>query len=271
MNDHAHRYRTFLFILACTAVLASPSYAGTVIMVPSKDAPTISLALIQAKPFDTVLVAPGVYNEHLLVKSEVVVKSRSLFKAILDGKGKGVVVTLGGSAVVCGFEIRNGTIGVKSTGASNGIYKCLITGNRQSGIACAGHAPTIEDNVIAFNKGSGIQGWDLKSTSSSINHNTVAFNSNNGIAVGGTSNIIIENNIIAYNEQNGLKMDESVKFSLTKNDFFQNGIMPRGLPENNFLLDPKFKEPKGKLDFSLQADSPIRNKNEDIGARLDRY
>lgn len=270
MNYRGQPYHAFCVVLAFVAVLAFSLDAGTVITVPSKDAPTISAAMIKAKSQDTLLVSEGVYSEKVLVKSDVVVKSRLLFKAVLDGGGKGVVVTLGGNAVICGFEIRNGTIGVKSTGAENAVYKCLITGNWQSGIVCAGYTPKLEDNVIAFNKGSGIQGWDLRSTSSSIiNHNTVAFNSNNGLSIGGASNMVLENNIIAFNGQAGLKMHESVKFSLTKNDFFQNGIMPNGLPENNFLLDPKFTDPKTKLDFSLRADSPLRNKNEEIGARLD--
>jgi hypothetical protein len=68
-----------------------------------------------------------------------------------------------------------------------------------------------------------------------------------------------------------VKTDESVKVSSTHNDFFQNGSMFK-LPEDlNFSLDPKFSDPRKKMDFSLQQDSPLRSvetKAGEIGARL---
>jgi hypothetical protein len=260
------------YTLSGCVVLAlyAPCFAGQVVTVPSADAATIALAMIKAKAFDTVLVANGVYTGPVLVKADVVFKSQSQFGAVLDGGGKGAAVTLGGNATVCGFEIRNGAIGVSSSRPGNAIVKCRITQNRQSGIICVGDVPLIQDNLIVFNKGSGIQGWNLTSTSASINHNTIAYNLNNGIALGGTSNAIIEKNIIAFNESAGVKTMEQVRTSMAGNNFYKNGIMPSSLPPNNFAADPKFTAPKDKLDFSLQADSPLKSllsNNEEIGAR----
>jgi hypothetical protein len=130
--------------------------------------------------------------------------------------------------------------------------------------------PLIQDNIIVFNKGSGIQGWNLTSTAASINHNTIAYNLNNGIAVGGASNVIIEKNIVAFNENAGVKTMEPVKTSMSGNNFYKNGIAPPSLPPDNYAADPKFTAPKDKLDFSLQADSPLKSllaNNEEIGAR----
>jgi hypothetical protein len=256
--------------LFAAVVLVTPVYAGQVVSVPSADASTIALAMIKAKAFDTVLVANGVYTGQVMVKADVVLKAQSQFGAVLDGGGKGAAVTLGGNATVCGFEIRNGAIGVSSSRPGNAIVKCRITQNRQSGIICVGDVPLIQDNLIIYNKGSGIQGWNLTSTAASINHNTIAYNMNNGIALGGTSSVIIERNIIAFNESAGVKAMDQVKTSMSSNDFYKNGIAPYNLSPNNYTADPKFTAPKDKLDFSLQADSPLKSllaNNEEIGAR----
>jgi len=84
------------------------------------------------------------------------------------------------------------------------------------------------------------------------------------------SSVIIEKNIIAFNESAGVKAMEHVNTSMSGNDVYKNGIMPSNLPAGNFTVDPKFTLPKDKLDFSLQADSPLKSllaNNEEIGAR----
>jgi nitrous oxidase accessory protein NosD len=257
-------------VLCAALGLVTSLFAGQLVSVPSAEASTIALAMIKAKAFDTVLVANGVYTGPVMVKADVVLKAQSQFGAVLDGGGKGATVTLGGNATVCGFEVKNGAIGVSSSRAGNAIVKCRITQNRQSGIICVGDVPLIQDNIIVFNKGSGIQGWNLTSTSASINHNTIAYNQNNGIALGGASNVIIEKNIIAFNESAGVKAMEPVKTSMSGNDFYKNGIAPPSLSADNYAADPKFTAPRDNLDFSLQADSPLKSllpNTEEIGAR----
>lgn len=69
---------------------------------------------------------------------------------------------MGNGSSIKGFEIKNGTIGVFSTAAGVKISQCRIVFNQQTGIMCVGNLPTIEDNVIVYNNGSGIQGWDVK-------------------------------------------------------------------------------------------------------------
>jgi hypothetical protein len=136
---------------------------------------------------------------------------------------------------------------------------------------CAGSLPRIEDNLIIFNHGSGIQGWDVRTTSSSINHNTIAFNSNHGISVGGNSSIIVENNIIAFNDQYGIKpSEEIVRISMINNCFYQNTKFSNTLPSDNFSFDPSFKNAR-TLNFSLNNESRCIGKstdNQDLGARL---
>jgi hypothetical protein len=187
-------------------------------------------------------------------------KARTQFKAILDGGGKGNVVTLLGGCGICGFEIRNGTIGVQSNSIDNAILQCRITAMTETGISCSGQLPQIEDNVIVYNKGSGIQGWDLQAAGVTISHNTIAYNANNGIGIGGNSKVTVENNIIAFNQRLGVKInDESPVTLIRKNVFFQNGSMPYIKLEGNSICDPRFVDPK-KMQFSLQTDSPCLQK-----------
>ena len=245
--------------------------ASETIIVPSNVNTTIAKALFSAKSGDTVIVENGVYGEKVRVKPGVFLKARSQLKSILDGNGKGPVVTLEGNAGICGFEVRSGTIGVTSNNIDNAIIQCRITGMTESGISCSGQLPKIEDNIIVYNKGSGIVAWNIQSSASSINHNTIAYNANNGVAVGGNSIVALENNIIAFNQRLGLKVsEETVTLHLLKNVFFQNGSMSYIIKmEGNFTCDPKFVEPK-KMQFSMQPDSPCKHKgsnDEDPGAR----
>ncbi len=256
--------------VCCILMICSISASETFV-VPSSVHSTIAKALFAAKSGDTVIAENGVFAEKIQIKPGVFLKARSQFKSILDGKGKGNVVTLGGGAGICGFEIRSGTIGVISNTIDNVITHCRITGMTESGISCSGQLPQIEDNIIVYNKGSGIQGWNLQPTSVSINHNTIAFNANNGVAFGGNSTVNLDNNIIAHNQRLGFKTnDETVVLHLNKNVFFENGSMSYIIKlDGNFTCDPKFVEPK-KMQFAMQADSQCRHKaanDEDPGAR----
>ena len=263
---------TILMVLSVAAAGPPAVFAAT-IDVPASGSQTISQAMLLAKAGDTIAAADGVYAEQVLIKANVTLKARAPLKAIIDGKGKGCAVTLGGNATIDGFELRNATIGITSRTSENAIARCRVTGMRESGITCVGHLPKIEDNVIVFNKGSGIQGWDLLGMASSINHNTIAFNRNNGIALEGKSSLTVENNIIAFNERSCLKLSQaSLTVQVTKNVFFENTAMSYIKLEDNFAFDPAFIGPR-KMDFTLKPDSPCKNKGsdgEDLGARFNR-
>lgn len=261
------RELTLLFLL----VFCSLGLAAT-INVPSMGIKTISEAMMRARMGDTVWVENGVYHERVLVAPGVTLIARSTFGAVIDGGGRGTVVTLGKNTTISGFEIRNGTIGVFSNGSGNQIISCKIIKNWQTGIIVVRHLPKIEDNIIAFNRASGIQGWDVRSTNATINHNTIAFNGNHGIALGGSSEIIMENNVIAFNERFGLKiLSEAERIQVTNNNFYGNLKSPRPIPEGNFSFNPAFMSPRMGLNFKsdpAQCCSAKGTDNEDLGARI---
>lgn len=246
--------------------------ARTVITVPSSGIATITAAMVKAKAGDSVVVENGVYREHIFIKAGVTLNARNLHRAILDGRGRGTVVTMGSNSSISGFVIRNGTIGVFTKNAGIRVCRCLIKNNHQTGIITVRHLPRIEDNIIAYNMASGIQGWDVRSTKASVNHNTIAYNGNHGIALGGSSDIIIENNVVAFNERFALKLSSgSEKSQIVKNNFYKNLKQVQKIPSGNYSFDPAFISPRTALNFQSDPRSCCQIKasdNKNLGTRV---
>lgn len=259
-------------VLSCAVLLTVSTNisAGQTLTFPSAKYSSIAVALAEAQDGDTVLVADGVYGGNLYLNPGTLMEAKNPGEATLKGKGRGVIVTLASNAHIEGFVIEDGTIGIFSSCAGTAISQCRISGNTQSGIMCIGHLPSIRDNIIVYNKGSGIQGWDVRSTTSGIDHNTIAFNENHGLAFDGASDIIINDNLVAFNGQFGLKYEPAtVRLRLRFNNFFRNGVADESLPPDNFSYDPAFADPQ-HLKFTLGKDSKCRSAGSDrkrVGAR----
>jgi hypothetical protein len=156
-------------------------------------------------------------------------------------------------------------MGIVTRGPEASVQSCKINNNRGSGILCTGNLPVIENNIIVYNQGSGIQALDIATGATKIARNTIAYNGNNGIAFSGTAALTIENNIIVFNAGSGTKVNpENKKVVIVNNDFCQNGSFMTVIPGNNFSFDPLFKAPKRRtMDFSLQQNSQAINKTSD--------
>jgi len=250
--------------------MLQPVGIAATIEVPSDGASTIAAAIELAREGDTIIVDDGKYRERVMLRPGIVLMSKTMHGAVISGRGRGEVITLAHNTTVAGFVIRGGTVGVLSKWPGCRVAICRITGNRESGIMCVGHLPEIVDNEIVFNKGSGIQGWDVRSTSSSVDHNTIAYNENHGIAVGGNSSITVENCIIAFNAFYGVKTDEAAqKVTLINCNLYRNGSVAEVPAENVLSVDPRFVAPY-KMNFRLEPGSEcIRaaEEREDMGAR----
>jgi hypothetical protein len=263
----------WLLLVLCLGTQAQwASARRAAIEVPTKKTRTISQAMLLAASGDTIWVAKGTYHERIIVKPGVVLYCRDQFNAVINGGGRGTVVTLSKNAKICGFTIKNGTIGVMSKETGTVITNNRIIGNWSSGLMCTGNLPQIRDNIISFNRGSGIMAYDVKGTVNTINHNSVMYNGNHGISLGGKCSIVIENNIIAYNERFGIKTPSAAKsVQLMRNDFWSNlRNADLGL-SGNFVLDPQLEAPRSKLNFNLRRSSPLFAKGTDsgnLGARM---
>jgi hypothetical protein len=259
--------------IALTSSLVFPVLTSAAnLQVPSMGIKTITEAMMRSRAGDTVWVDNGVYREHVLLAPGVTLIARSAFKAEINGGGRGTVVTMAKNSSISGFIIKNGTIGVFSNSAGNSISSCRIIKNWQTGIIVVRHLPKVEDNVIAFNRGSGIQGWDVRGTSATINHNTISYNGNHGVAVGGSSEMIMENNVIAFNERFGLKiLADEEKIKVTNNNFYRNLNSFHALPTGNFSFDPAFISPRSNMNFRSNPAQCCKAKGTDdqeLGARI---
>ena len=268
-----HASRMFLSILALCAFMAPQnSFCGKSLVVPSEKLKTITDAMAKSASGDTIWVEDGVYGELVILNAGVALKARSMHKAIIDGGQHGTVVTMGKKSSISGFEIRGGTIGVFSKSFGCAITQCRIVNNVQTGIISVRNCAKIEDNIIAFNGASGIQIYDARQTNGTINHNTIAYNGNHGIAVGGTSSALIENNIIAFNERYGVSIqDKNKELRIVSNDIYGNLIGSPPPPPENFSFDPVFASPRSKLDFkaTFQAEDIQKGSdNEKLGIRF---
>jgi hypothetical protein len=252
--------------------LPQNAFAGKSLVVPSEKMKTITAAMSKASNGDTIWVEDGVYGEHVVLNSGVTLKARSLHKAIIDGQKRVTVVTLGKKSSISGFEIRNGTIGVFSKSVGCAVTQCRIVNNYETGFMSVRNCARLEDNIIAFNGASGIQIYEARLTSGAISHNTIAYNGNHGIAVGGTSSALIENNIIAFNERYGISIEEKTKdLQVVSNDIYSNLIGAPPAPQGNFSFDPVFVSPRAKLDFkatSQEAENQKGSDNEKLGIRF---
>jgi hypothetical protein len=124
-------------------------------MVPD-DFPTIQIAIDAALTGDTVVVAPGIYDENVsFLGKNITVMSTDpdapsvVESTIIDGGGRGSTVIFdhgeGTDAVLCGFTIRGGFGTV-----DHAIDEEIFWG---AGIYCNGASPTITQNIIKDNYG----------------------------------------------------------------------------------------------------------------------
>jgi hypothetical protein len=151
-------------LLPLCALLAGPSVLASTIHVP-KGQPTIQAGINAAKNGDTVLVAPGTYNENINFNGKAItVKSANGPKVtIIDGGRANPVVTFASgetlASILGGFTIQNGlgqnAGGIAIVNSSPTIRHNLVTKNFGCGIGVYYGAPVIEDNTVSYTAGGG--------------------------------------------------------------------------------------------------------------------
>jgi hypothetical protein len=238
-----------LFLISTTAL------AQNTIRVPA-DQPTIQAAINAAATGDTVLVAPGIYVEHINFNGKAITLTSSdgAASTIIDGGGVGTVVTFNqnetAGASLNGFTIRNGHAifgaGINITAASPAITNNMITGNSGIdgiGIYLRDSSSLIQGNTVTGNlenMGSGggggggihITGSSGVTSNAIVSGNVVTNNHvNNGGAGGGIlvdfyASALIQNNYIAgnsaYNGGGGISAQSNVAVIIAGNVITNN-------------------------------------------------
>ncbi len=129
MATHAAGGRSVISLIFAALVQAQ---AVTVPVGPGHLYTSITDGLAAATVDDTVLVAPGVYHEHIQITKPIVLRGRP--GAIIEGDGRGTVITVMAPSVISGFTIR---------GSGSEQYR------EHSGVlAQAAHGLVVEDNEI---------------------------------------------------------------------------------------------------------------------------
>lgn len=141
-------HSTLRSALLCTlSLLASATFAQTTINVgPGQPYTTIQSGINAANNGDTVLVAPGTYNENIDFKGKAitVTSSGGATATIIDGGNKPGVATVifahgeTSASVISGFTIRGGG-------------DTIFGGTSDGGVYAGGASPVIQGNTITAN------------------------------------------------------------------------------------------------------------------------
>jgi parallel beta-helix repeat protein len=199
---------------------------GNVVRVP-EDFKTVQGAVDAAAPGSTVLVAPGVYHEHLVINKTLTLLSRRGSQATFDGGGSGIAILLSGASgiTIAGFVIRNYTQGISIVNAANcKIYGTSMSFINQSGVVVQGSSSTgnnIWGNTFQ-NTGVAIN-LTVSSSGSVIYENIISSGTNGaGLNLESGGNVIYANTI--SQNQIGINMTNSNGNIIYHNNFIGNVI-----------------------------------------------
>lgn len=241
-----------------STLTVGPLPAARTIHVPG-DVATISAAVAAARTGDTVLVAPGTYDENVdfAGKAITVLSSDGPAHTVIDGGTRGSTITFDHQeppqAVLQGFTIRGGSGspvsvpndgsgtgggGIFISGASPTIVGNVVTGavaDHGSGIGVFGGAPVVTGNTVTASfvgadgsiDGEGVYvtgATQLSLVDNAIKGNVVGINAID------SQQISTEGNLLTGNTSTGLMASGLLEFTSVDDAFVHNGASTRPGP-----------------------------------------
>lgn len=173
----------------------------------SADAASISAALAEAQPGDTILVAPGQYREQVHLREGVNLISERPQGAVIDAAGKGFAVLADQlkSGRLSGFRIFGG-VDLKDSRIE--LDEVAVSGAPTAGVEIRGDsAPVLRASQIVDNLGSGVVVRD--NATPRLAHNLIARNGRE-----------------RWNRRPGIEIHDPARPVLIGNTIVENGAEP---------------------------------------------
>lgn len=240
--------------------------ASNTIVVP-EDFPTISMAVKNAFPYDTIFVKIGSYYENILIDKPLLLLGEDPDKTLIVGtsdlNGGNVITLASNNITVSGFTIKSAEY-FSSKQYANGINiqgdNCSIVHNKIErsfwGILCAIQSSTlISQNNISANLKEGIRFYG--GSLNRISENYITSNKASAIAIEGFSNIISENHINNNTRGIGVGTSYSVFFGNIISDHSESGFYFSG--SNNIISSNMISNSEYGIYFPSDFAAPNNN------------
>ncbi|MGH9338838.1 MAG: right-handed parallel beta-helix repeat-containing protein [Acidobacteriota bacterium] len=195
----------FLYLLS---LFLQPAAAGT-LRVPA-DHPTIQAAVRAARDGATILIAPGLYRENIVIegKTLTLASEKGYEQTVLDGDGQTVLtIEQSPDTKITGLTIQNGDDGI-STSSRIQVLDNRFTGNKDA-IDYEGGGGVCRGNLFENNRDDAVDLDD--DTEVTVEDNVIRDNRDDGIEIrlhpytGPTLHVVIRNNVITGSGEDGIQ------------------------------------------------------------------
>jgi hypothetical protein len=251
----------FIAQISIFILLFAGQISARIINVPQEHE-SICTAVNLATDGDTVLVAPGFYQENILIDNKKIVLASdflldssavTISETVINGSSpadpdRGSVVTISGSGssgtMLTGFTLTGGFgtfFGDRYAGGGVFVTDCpdasitfnLVTGNSATyggGVAAYGSSPKLGRNMIAYNLSTYGGGIDLDDSPAQVSRNMVAENdasiAGGAVSVSNSQGAVLKDNVFYQNSAmtGGGISSEFSDAVISHNDFWGNTI-----------------------------------------------
>lgn len=192
-------------------------------------------AIDAAEPGDVVVIDAGTYYESIVLKEGISLVGSGAANTTIDGAGSDVVVTGAKNALIMGFTIQNGLVGLHNKNTATHVLECHIRQTGKYAIQFNAGFGVIAYNVI---EGSG-RGFGIHAENANpyVVNNVIGGYSTGFLTRGPHKPTSIQN-VYFSNSSSGILVSPKASIELAENGFFANelNIIDFELDESDVVL-----------------------------------
>jgi len=192
-------------------------------------------AIDAAEPGDVVLIDAGTYYESIVLKEGITLLGDGADNTVIDGAGSDVVVSGAKNAMIVGFTIQNGQVGVHTKIHATHIFECHIRQTEKYAIQFNGGFGVIGNNLV---QGGGMGfGIHAENANPYVFNNVIAGYST-GFLTRGPHQPTSVQNVYAGNKSAGILVSPNAAMDIQDSGFFANrlNILGHDLGESDTVL-----------------------------------